>query len=125
MNLQITASRRLYTPREFTPRTRWRFERDRTAELTRHLGRPASYPEKTIICRILAIEWEQRGLDVKIDQGDELNGHQLRARLAAENRLRLDFVALGLKRREPRSLSLEEIRALATHRRVRDGPLAA
>jgi hypothetical protein len=41
--------------------------------------------------------------------GEELSGHALRARLAAETQLRLDLQALGLKRREPRAQSLAGI----------------
>lgn len=50
-----------------------------------------------LIQRIIAVEWELRRQDAKIDQGEELSGHAIRGRLAAENRLRLDLQALGLR----------------------------
>jgi hypothetical protein len=96
-NVQAPAKARFYKPRTYTKRTRLRFERDRTVELIRHLGREPSYPERIIIARCVGIEWELRRLDAKIDSGDELSGHALRARLAGENRLRLDLQALGLR----------------------------
>jgi hypothetical protein len=87
---------RLYTPRIFNRTTKPRFVRDRTAALIRHLGRVPSYPERIIIARIVAIEWDLRRTDAKLDEGKELSGHDIRGRLAAETRLRLDLVALGL-----------------------------
>src|SRR5689334_22431279 len=79
----------IFTPRTFHRRTRLRFASNRRRELIRHLGREPSYPERLIIERIAAVEWELRRLDAKVDMGEELSGHALRARLAAENRLRL------------------------------------
>jgi hypothetical protein len=43
------------------------------------------------------VEWELLRTDAKLDAGQELSGHDIRGRLAAENRLRLDLVALGLQ----------------------------
>lgn len=94
---QPAAPPRLREPRVFNRRSRVRFGHDRTLALAAHLGREPSYPERIIIARIVAIEWELRRLDAKIDAGEELSGHALRARLAAENRLRLDLQALGMK----------------------------
>jgi hypothetical protein len=105
----ISANARPYAPRTFTRRTKGRFISDRTGELLRHLGRAPSYPERLIIGRVIAIEWELRKLDARIDSGDELSGHALRARLAAENRLRLDLAALGLRPTAPRPPSLVDI----------------
>ena len=94
---QKPASKRIFTPQTFHKRTRQRFARQRTVELTAHLGRALSYPEQIIVSRIIAVEWDLRRLDAKLDAGEELSGHAMRARLAAENRLRLDLVALGLQ----------------------------
>jgi hypothetical protein len=90
---------RLYRPRQFNRVSRTRFERNRIGELVRHLGRPATFPERIIINRIVAIEYELLRTDAKLDRGEELSGHDIRGRLAAENRLRLDLVALGLEAR--------------------------
>ena len=65
------ASCAIYAPRTFNRRSRQRFTSNRTRELLRHLGRPASYPEKLIIARICSIEFWLRGLDARIDRGDE------------------------------------------------------
>jgi len=51
--------------------------------------------------RICRVEWELRRTDAKLDAGHELSRHDIRGRLAAENRLRLDLVALGLKPAAP------------------------
>jgi hypothetical protein len=91
------AATRPYRPKTFNKITRSRFERIRAAELARHLGRPLSYPEKILVTRIVAIEWELLKTDAKLDEGKELSGHDIRGRLAAETRLRLDLVALGLQ----------------------------
>jgi hypothetical protein len=88
---------RLYAPRSFNRRSRQRFSAARTTELVRHLARPPSFPERIIISRVIAIEFELRKYDDAIADGVELSGHALRARLAAENRLRLDLAALGLQ----------------------------
>jgi hypothetical protein len=97
-----------YRPRGFNRRSRQRFERDRTAQLARHLGRDPSYPERLIISRICSIEYWLRRLDAAIDAGEELSGHAIRGRLAAENRLRLDLQALGLAPAAPRPPSFRE-----------------
>ena len=80
--------------------------------ITAHLGRAPSYAERLLIGRLLAIEWELRRQDAKIEAGEELSGHALRARLAAENRLRLDLQALGLQPAAPRKLTSAEALAL-------------
>ena len=87
---------RPYRPVVFNRQSRTRFERNRTGELLRHLGRPASFPELLLIGRIVSVEWWLLKTDARIDEGIELSGHDIRGRLAAENRLRLDLVALGL-----------------------------
>lgn len=99
----------LFTPRTFSRRTRQRFAVDRRRELVRHLGRDPSYPELIIISRIIAVEWELHRLDARIDAGEELSGHAMRARLAAENRLRLDLRELGLRPAAAQPPSLAEV----------------
>jgi hypothetical protein len=86
-----------YAPKIYNKRSRQRFARDRTAQLIRHLGRPPSYPERILISRIVAVEWDLKRLDARLDDGEELSGHAMRARLAGENRLRLDLRELGLQ----------------------------
>jgi hypothetical protein len=76
--------------------------------LIRHLGRAPSYPERLIIERICSIEFWLRGLDARLDRGDELSGHAIRGRLAAENRLRLDLRELGMKGVAERQPSLAD-----------------
>ena len=98
---QPAAAPRLREPRVFNRRSRRRFEAERLLALAAHLGRPATYAERILIGRLLAIEWELRRLDARVEAGEELSGHALRARLAAENRLRLDLQALGLKAAPP------------------------
>jgi hypothetical protein len=100
---------RVYTPRKFNRRSRQRFIADRTSELIRHLGREPSYPEKIIISRVIAIEFELRKYDDAIADGVELSGHALRARLAGENRLRLDLAALGLRPTTPKIPTLADV----------------
>ena len=73
-----------YRPRGFNKRSRQRFERDRRGELVRRLGHEPSYPEWLIIGRIIAIEFELQKFDAKMLAGEELSGHLLRGRLAAE-----------------------------------------
>jgi hypothetical protein len=92
-----SAASRPRVPRVFNPVTRQRFARDRWRGLVAHLGREPSYPEQIVISRVIALEWDLRRLDARLDAGDELSGHAARFRLAAENRLRLDLAALGLK----------------------------
>jgi hypothetical protein len=103
----------VYAPRKFNRRSRQRFCANRRAELLRHLGHRASYPEKLIIERICSIEFWLRGLDARLDRGDELSGHAIRGRLAAENRLRLDLRELGLKGAAERAPTLAEAMAAA------------
>jgi hypothetical protein len=103
---------RPYRPRVFNKVTRTRFERIRAAELARHLGRPLTYPEKILITRIISIEWELLRIDAKLDAGITLSPHDIRGRLAAENRLRLDLVALGL---QPNSRTLSPARRERSH----------
>ena len=88
---------RPFSPRSFSPQIRQRFAADRRFKLVRHLGRAASYAECILIERVIRNEWDLRRLDAKLDAGEELSGHALRARLAMENRLRLDLRELGLK----------------------------
>jgi hypothetical protein len=111
INAHIPAQRRPYAPRKFTKRTKARFISDRTDELMQHLGRDTSFPERLLIQRVVALEWELRRTDALIDDGSEPSGHVLRARLAAENRLRLDLAALGLRPHGPRIPTLAEITA--------------
>jgi hypothetical protein len=86
-----------YAPKVYNKRSRQRFARDRTAQLIRHLGRPPSYPERILISRIVAVEWDLKRIDARLDHGEELSGHAMRARLAGETRLRLDLRELGLQ----------------------------
>jgi hypothetical protein len=81
----------------FNKVARARFERCRWGELVRHLGRDPSFPEKLLISRIISVEWWLLKTDDRIDRGLELSGHDIRGRLAAETRLRLDLVAFGLE----------------------------
>jgi hypothetical protein len=96
-----------YRPRKFNRLSRRRFERIRAAELMRHFGRTFTIPEQILVSRICAIEYDLIRLDAKLDAGITLSAHDIRGRLAAENRLRLDLVALGLERKSnpPPSLS--------------------
>lgn len=100
------ASGRIFTPRTFTKRTRHRFTNQRMAALVANLGREPSYPERILISRIVTLEWELRRQDARLETGEELSAHALRARHAAENRLRLDLVALGLQPAQPPRRSL-------------------
>jgi hypothetical protein len=85
-----------YRPVVFNRRSRQRFEHDRTSQLIHHLGRSPTYPERILISRIVAVEWDLKRIDARLDHGEELSGHAMRARLAGENRLRLDLRELGL-----------------------------
>jgi len=105
-----------YRPRGFNKRSRQRFERDRRGELVRHLGHEPSYPEWLIIGRIIAIEFELQKFDAKMLAGEELSGHLLRGRLAAETRLRLDLRELGLR---PGSVDKGELPEAALDRHLR------
>jgi hypothetical protein len=102
------ASRIPYRPRRFHKRSKQRFERDRTAQLIHHLGRQPTYPERILISRIVAVEWDLIRIDARLDHGEELSGHAMRARLAGENRLRLDLRELGLAPNAPPAQSLAE-----------------
>jgi hypothetical protein len=106
----------LYAPRRFNKRSRQRFTADRTVELIRHLGREPSYAEKILISRICAIEFELRKYDSKLDAGEELSGHALRARLAAETRLRLDLTALKPAAPAPAGRTMADLRREAQKR---------
>ncbi|HEX3861070.1 MAG TPA: hypothetical protein VHY35_05205 [Stellaceae bacterium] len=116
---QTDAAEILYSPRVFNARSRQRFKADRTAQLVRHLGRDPSYPEQIIIARITAIEWDLRRMDHRIDCGEELSGHALRARLAAETRLRLDLRDLGMKPAAARQPTLANAMQQAAEVRLR------
>jgi hypothetical protein len=112
---------RLYSPRAFNRRSRQRFSAARTEELVRHLARPPSFPERIIISRVIAIEFELRKYDDAIADGVELSGHALRARLAAENRLRLDLRELGLapaSANEPPGAALDRHLAMLAERQA-------
>jgi hypothetical protein len=100
----------LYAPKTYNRRSRQRFAAARTTELVRHLAHEPSFPQRIIISRIIAIEFELRKYDDAIADGVELSGHALRARLAAENRLRLDLVALGMGPRPPRAMTLADLK---------------
>jgi hypothetical protein len=126
-----TASRRpprssapgyIFEPRTFSRRSRQRFARSRSAALIRHLGRDPSYPERILISRIVQVEWDLRRTDSKLDRGIELSGHDIRGRLAAENRLRLDLQALGLQPSVPAAPSLSDVLAGIVARRVQPEP---
>jgi hypothetical protein len=95
------AGRIPYRPIVYNKRSRQRFERDRRAQILDHLGRDPT--EWLLVGRVIAIEFELQKYDAKMIAGEELSGHLLRARLAAENRLRLDLVALGLSKRDTES----------------------
>lgn len=109
----------LYAPRRFNKRSRQRFAANRTGELIRHLGREPSYPERIVISRVIAVEWDLRRIDAKLDAGNELSGHDMRARLAAETRLRLDLQALGMQPAAAKGPTLAEVMAQATAARQR------
>lgn len=66
------AARGLFQPRTFNKRTRQRFVYDRMCELIAHLGRDPSYPERILIGRIAANEWDLRKLDARLDDGEEM-----------------------------------------------------
>ncbi len=102
---------RLRTPRVFNRQSKERFARERRLSLLAHLGRPASYPERLIVARLVAIEWELLRMDARIDAGEVLSGHALRARLAGENWLRLDLQALGLRPAADREPTVDELLA--------------
>jgi hypothetical protein len=119
--LTNVAMGRLYRPRVFNQQSRGRFERERISELIRHLGRMPTYPEKIIMDRICRVEWELRRTDARLDAGHELSGHDIRGRLAAETRLRLDLLALGL---EPGKPVEERIPSYAEHVAARDAKRA-
>lgn len=102
-----------WQPKVFNKESRRRFALARRRALAAHLGRPPSYPEQIIISRLIALEWWLRRLDARIDDGEELSGHAIRGRLAAENRLRLDLQALGLAPAEARPMTPAEALAAA------------
>jgi hypothetical protein len=118
--LTNVAMGRLYRPRVFNQQSRGRFERERISELIRHLGRMPSYPEKIIMDRICRVEWELRRTDAKLDAGHELSGHDIRGRLAAETRLRLDLVAIGLQATKP--VEMDAVTYLASKRAAETAP---
>ena len=88
------AFKRPTAPRRFNSMSRRRFALERMSALSAELHRDPSYSEMLIIGRIIAIEWDLRRQDAKLDAGEELSPHALRHRLAAENRLRLDLQML-------------------------------
>lgn len=98
---------RQYHPRRFTPTTKQRFFRDRRRGYIDHLGGTASRAQLTLIDRVIRCEWDLLRLDARADEGD-LSDHALRTKLALENRLRLDLVAIGLKGASARPLTGQE-----------------
>jgi hypothetical protein len=108
-----------YHPRGFNKRSKQRFARDRITQLTHHLGRQPSYPERILISRIVAVEWDLKRIDAKLDAGQEISGHAMRARLAGENRLRLDLRELGLAPTAAPAASLDDISRDIARRRPR------
>jgi hypothetical protein len=81
------------------------------------LGREPSYPEKILISRIIAVEWDLIRIDRKMDLGEEVSPYAMRNRLAGENRLRLDLQALGLAPRAAPQPTLDDhLRMLAERR---------
>lgn len=122
-NAPTQTERRLYSPKIFNARSRQRFTADRTRELIAHLGREPSYTELVLIARCVSNEWDLRRLDHRLDHGEELSGHAARLRLALENRLRLDLIALRLEPTKPPAPSLAE--EMAAARREREAREAA
>jgi hypothetical protein len=117
--VQPRASSRIFEPRTFHRRTRQRFARNREAELIRSLGRDPSYPERILISRIIRVEWDLLRTDAKLDEGKELSGHDIRGRLAAETRLRLDLRELGLRPAAAPAPSFQDVLAdIAARRRA-------
>jgi hypothetical protein len=104
---------RLYSPRTFNGLSRARFARNRRAILLRHLRREPTGPESMIIARVIMLDWLLAKTDHQLETGEELSGHALRARLAAENRMRLDLKMLGLDGPIQRKLTPEEALAAA------------
>src|SRR5438874_6762964 len=102
---------RLYRPRVFNRVSKARFTRNRLGELARHVGRQMTFAERIVVNRIVSLEWWLYRLDARIDAGEDLSAHAVRARLAAENRLRLDLAALDHKPLNSRAAIL--IRAIA------------
>jgi hypothetical protein len=107
----------LFEPRKFNIRTWQRFKRNRTAELIEHCGGRVSTAQAILIGRIVRNEFDLRRLDVRMMEGDEtadavpLSGHAMRARLAMENRLRLDLRELGLRAAAERPKTYDEVMA--------------
>lgn len=97
----------LYRPREFNARSKQRFFRHRRGELITHCGGQPSRTELVLIERVIRNEWDLLRLDSKMDE-TELSGHDMRTRLAMENRLRLDLRAIGLKAAAPPVPTLAE-----------------
>jgi hypothetical protein len=118
-----TASR-LYAPRQFNRRSRQRFAAARTEALIRHLGRRPPVPEQILVSRIIRLEFELRKYDDAVADGVELSGHALRARLAAENRLRLDLKALGFEAAAPYRRTVEDVRVEVAAMAARSGAAA-
>jgi hypothetical protein len=96
-------STKLFSPRTFSSRTRARFRTDRLRQIGEHLGRPLTYPEQLLCDRVVSLEWWLRRLDARIGAGEELSGHAIRGRMAAEQRLRLDMQAIGLDKPQERA----------------------
>lgn len=86
----------LYQPRRFNKVTKQRFMRRRRLDLIAHVGGSPSQAQLILIARVCRNEWDLRRLDARMDEQD-LSEHAMRARLAMENRLRLDLRDLGHK----------------------------
>ena len=95
-NLAQNGKYRIYTPRVINAGSKVRFFRDRTAALIGHAGGEPSRTQLVLIARICRLEWDAFVLDRRQDAG-ELSAHDMRMRLALENRLRLDLQMLGMK----------------------------
>jgi hypothetical protein len=119
MTTKQTSDYRLYTPRVFNTQSRQRFFRHRTDELVRHVGAPSG-AQLVLIRRIVRNEWDLFRLDARFDAEGDLSVPAMRARLAMENRLRLDLSALGLKGAAPKAPNA--IDYLAAKRRAASSP---
>jgi hypothetical protein len=106
-NIRMPRTEDLFAPRVFNSETRERFFRARRRQLISELGADATcYAARIMVDRIVSLEWELRRQDARLQAGEELSGHALRARLAMETRLRLDLRDLGLLK--PRNRSIAE-----------------
>ncbi len=99
-----------------------RFIRNLEAELVAHVGGHPSITQRLLIDRIIKLRLQLDRLDERLDADGELSEHACRLRMAAENRLRLDLVALGLAPRPPPVPTLEqELVRIAAEKAAREG----